>query len=69
MIFPKNEGGMGIRNYRNVQIATIIERIRRAWKYEGIWLDWVRKRYIIQRDLQLISSRYNDYHLETFITS
>lgn len=43
-----------------VQISTIIERITRAWKHEGILAFEVRKRYIKNQDISVSGPRYND---------
>ena len=36
MALPRNEGGMGIKDYEELQIAAIIERTGRAWTKDGI---------------------------------
>lgn len=63
MIFSRAEGGIGLRNFRHLQIAMIVECAGRAWVHDDIWACWVRQRYIKQVTLFDIQHRYNDDNL------
>lgn len=40
--------------------AIIIERTARIWNHQGIWGQWMRKRYTRQKALSSIAPRHND---------
>lgn len=60
MIKPKDQGGMGVRDYKTVQQAVIIGRACRMWDREGIWSNWMEWRYIKDRPFSVIEGRQGD---------
>lgn len=58
MTLPKDEGGLGVRDFRESQLAAIIKRTWRIWtSNDSIWARWMRVRYIKGRDLNSIPKR------------
>lgn len=54
MIRTKQQGGIGVRDYRTTQSAAIVDQACRMWDGEGIWSVWMCKRYVKSRQMQLI---------------
>lgn len=40
MIEAKQQGGIGVRDYKSTQLAAIVDRAYRMWEREGIWSEW-----------------------------
>lgn len=60
MVYPRREGGLGIRDFKQFQISAIIERTSPAWTNEEIWTNLVRSRYIKNSQLQELTFRPKD---------
>lgn len=54
MIKPRQQGGIGVRDYRATQIAAIVDLACRMWEGDGIWSSWMSKRYIKERPIHII---------------
>lgn len=42
----KEEGGIGLRDLKNLNTTFLIKRATRLWKNETIWTSWIKHRYI-----------------------
>lgn len=60
MIRAKNQGGMGVRDFKATQLAATVERACRMWEGDGIWSSWMGRRYIKERPLNIIEQKQGD---------
>lgn len=51
---------MGVRDYKNTQLAAIVGRVCRMWEGEGIWSLWMGRRYIKGWPIDQIEKRQSD---------
>lgn len=60
MTLPKEEEGLGLRDFKTAAIAASMKRVYRIWTNdESIWTVWMRRRYIKNRELGEITKRPN----------
>lgn len=50
-----------MRDYKITQTAAIVDRACRLWEGEGIWSEWMRKRYVKTRPIHLIQQKQEDF--------
>lgn len=60
MIKPKQQGGIGVRDCKVTQTAAIVNRTCRMWERDGIWSDWMCRRYVKERPIHLIDQKQGD---------
>lgn len=41
MALPRQEGGVGLKDFYDLHQASIVERAGRVWDHEGIWEKWI----------------------------
>lgn len=58
--FPRAEGGLAIRDNKQLHQAAMVDRARRLWSQPGIWASWTERRYVKQRSLDSITKRAGD---------
>ena len=60
MTLPKEEGGLGLRDFRTLALAATMKRVHRLWTCDiSIWAKWMRDRYIRGIRLYEITKRPN----------
>lgn len=59
-MYPRDEGGMGVRDFNTIQSAAMVGKTGRIWESEGIWANWIRNHYVKEKALVDIGERYND---------
>lgn len=59
MALPKEEGGLGLRDFRTLlALAASMKRARKLWNYKSsIWAEWMRECYIMGNGLNDIEKR------------
>lgn len=60
MVKPRFEGGLGITNYRQLQLVVCLSRTAILWNANSIWTSWIEQRYIYGRALWDISMKATD---------
>lgn len=53
----KEDRGMGISDYLDLQVTTCISRMTRLWNASSVWTRWMKRRYIKGRDFDDILPR------------
>lgn len=49
-----------MRDFNEVQLASITEQVGKAWIHNGIWADWICRRYIKDLEFSRIEIRRED---------
>lgn len=60
MVRTRQQGRMGMHDYKLTQAAAIVDRACRLWEGEGIWFEWMRKRYVKMKPMHLIQQKQGD---------
>lgn len=55
MIKTKKQGGIGVRDYKLTQTTATVDRACQMWEKNGIWSDWMCRKYVKERPINLIT--------------
>lgn len=60
MFLPLSKDGLGIRDYKRIQLEATIDKAGKIWANEGIWVRLINVRYVKQQALSTVEKKSGD---------